>query len=162
MAPIELLLFTWLIVLNDKSTFLGPYLSLSCLWLLWGSICTGNSSTHQVCARAAWPNAAALGQVQPAAGKEIPAAQRLQQGEELQGKRGRNRSVPGRRASPVRSGLPAQDQDMKGLEPGGWRERRRLRNGQVNPSHAGIFQAASQMTAQEDVYNTCLQSPKGY
>lgn len=56
----------------------------------------------------------------------------------------------------------AQAQDRKGLERGAWREERRLSGGQVNPSRAGIFQAASQMTARADVYNTCLQSPKGY
>lgn len=77
LAPIELLAFMWLIVLNDKKPFLGPYLSLNCLWLLWGDICTSNSGTHQVDAQPAWPNSAALGQ------EGNPQCSKLQRGEEL-------------------------------------------------------------------------------
>lgn len=51
---------------------------------------------------------------------------------------------------------------QEGFGEGCWGEEGRLSGGQVNPLRAGIFQAASQRTAREDVYNTCLQSPKGY
>lgn len=71
---------------------------------------------------------------------------------------GKASECPGRReSSTVRSGRgPGQEGFGEG-----WLERR-LSGGQVNPSHAGIFQAVSQVTAREDGYNTCLQSPKGY
>ena len=46
----------------------------------------GNSRTRQVHARPAWPDSAVLGQVQPAAGKEIPKTAARQGAAERAGK----------------------------------------------------------------------------
>lgn len=57
LAPIELLIVTWLIVLNDKRAFLGPCLSVKPPLASPGDTCPGDSSTHQV-----WPASLAKGQ----------------------------------------------------------------------------------------------------
>lgn len=57
LAPIELLIFTWLIVLNDKRAFLGPRVSAKPPLASPGGVCLGDSSTHQI-----WPTSLAKGQ----------------------------------------------------------------------------------------------------
>lgn len=72
LAPIEILVFIRLIVLNDDRPFLGSYLSLNYLRVLWGGICTGNSGIRWGCAQPARPSSAARAQARAAAGAEIP------------------------------------------------------------------------------------------